>query len=151
MVFAPWSLILANDNFPLTGCYVYQKVSIKLRLLFLLSLVLILASCATQGKLEYISADGEYRIACETEYIWEPSVDKYAVEYILSYCAQKAVQEGHKVIDESLLKLDLTIPLSPRGISWTFDYAKELHKKNKLSDKEYGYIIAYIDLGLNKG
>ena len=126
-------------------------MSIKLRLLFLLSLVFILASCATQGKLEYVTAVGEHRIACETEYTWEPSVDKYAIEYILSYCAQKAVQEGHKVIDESLLKLDLTIPLSPSGSSWTFDYAKELHKKNKLTDKEYGYIIAYIDLDLNKG
>ncbi|MFQ3248149.1 MAG: hypothetical protein ACI9SP_004809, partial [Arenicella sp.] len=34
---------------------------------------------------------------------------------------------------------------------WTFEYAKKLHGDNMLSDKEYGYIIAYIDLGLNKG
>jgi hypothetical protein len=113
--------------------------------------VLVLVSCATQGKLEYITSDGEHKTACETEYTWAPSVDKYAVEYILSYCAQKAVKKGHKVIDESLLKIDLSIPLTPNGNPWTFDYAKELHKNNKLSDKEYGYIIAYIDLGLNKG
>ncbi len=113
--------------------------------------MLVLASCATRGKLEYITSDGARKIACETEYTWEPSVDKYAVEYTLSYCAKKAVKKGHKIVDESLLKIDLNIPLSPNGSSWTFDYATKLHKNNKLSDKEYGYIIAYIDLGLNKG
>ncbi len=46
--------------------------------------------------------------------------------------------------------MDLSIPVSPKGIPWTFDYAKELYKTNRLTDKEYGYIIAYIDLGLNK-
>ena len=129
----------------------YHKVSIKLRLFFSLSLILVLASCATQGKLEYITSDGEHKTACEIEYTWEPSVDKYAVEYILSYCAKKAVKKGHRIVDKSLLKIDLSIPLSPNGKPWTFDYAKELHKSNRLSDKEYGYIIAYIDLGLNKG
>jgi hypothetical protein len=113
--------------------------------------VLVLSSCATQGKLEYITLDGEHKTACEIEYTWQPSVDKYAVEYILSHCAKKAIKKGYKVVGESLLKIDLTIPLSTNGKSWTFDYAKELHKNNKLTDKEYGYIIAYIDLGLNKG
>lgn len=129
----------------------YYRGNLNLRLFISLSLVLVLASCATQGKLEYVTADGEYKTACETEYTWEPSVDKYAVEYILSYCAKKAVAKGHKVIDESLLKIDLSIPSSPNGKPWSFDYAKELHSNNGLSDKEYGYIIAYIDLGLNKG
>ena len=81
--------------------------------------MLVLASCTTQGKLEYISLDGEHKTACETEYTWEPSVDKYALEYILSYCAKKAVKKGHRVVDESLLKIDLSIPLSPNGNSWT--------------------------------
>ena len=121
-----------------------------MRLLILLSLLLVLISCSTRGKLEYITAEGEHKTACETEYTWEPSVDKYAVEYILSYCAKKAVKRGNKVVDESLVNLDLTIPLTPNGKPWTFDYAKGLHKINGLSDKEYGYIIAYIDLGLNK-
>jgi hypothetical protein len=112
--------------------------------------VFVLASCATQGKLEYITAEGEHKTACETEYTWQPAVDKYAVEYTLSYCAKKAVQKGNKVIDESLLKTDLNIPLPSNGNAWTFAYAKELHKNKRLTDKEYGYIIAYIDLGLNK-
>lgn len=121
-----------------------------MRFLFSLSLILVLSACVTQGKLEYITSDGEHKTACETEYTWQPSVDKYAVEYILSYCAKKAVEKGHKVVDESLLTMDLSIPLPPNGQSWTFEYAKELHEDKKLSDKEYGYIIAYVDLGLNK-
>ena len=117
--------------------------------ILLLLLPPFLISCATQGKLEYITAEGEYKTACETEYTWQPSVDKYAVEYILSYCAKKAVEQGHKVLDESLLEINTQIPLSPNGKAWTFEYAKKLHSKNKLNDKEYGYIIADIDLGLN--
>lgn len=35
------------------------------------------------------------------------------------------------------------------GNEWTFEYATKLHNDQKLTDKEYGYIIAYIDLGLN--
>ncbi|WOH36412.1 hypothetical protein RI844_13650 [Thalassotalea fonticola] len=121
-----------------------------MRLFFSFFVMMLLVSCATKGELEYITSNGEHKTACETEYTWEPSVDKYAVEYILSYCARKAVKKGHKVVDESLLNIDLSISLSPNGNSWTFDYAKELHSNKKLSDKEYGYIIAYIDLGLNK-
>ena len=128
----------------------YHKESIKLRLFISLLLVLVLASCATQGKLEYITANGEYKTACETEYTWQPSVDRYAVEYILSCCAKKAVEKGYKVVDESLLRIDLSIPISPNGLPWTFEYAKALHRNNKLTDKEYGYIIAFIDLGLNE-
>lgn len=121
-----------------------------MKLLTLIISLTFFCSCATQGKLEYITSNGQYKTACETEYTWKPSVDKYAVEYVLSYCAKRATKKGYKVIDESLLKNDLTILKPPRGNSWTFDYAKALHAKNKLSDKEYGYIIAFIDLGLDK-
>jgi hypothetical protein len=121
-----------------------------LRLLFSLLLLTFLAACATRGKLDYVTSSGEYKTACETEYTWQPSVDKYAVEYVLSYCAKQAVKEGYRVVDKSLLKKELTIPASPNGKPWTFAYARRLHEHNKLSDKEYGYIIAFIDLGLNK-
>jgi hypothetical protein len=122
----------------------------QLRLLFSLPITLFLISCATQGRLDYITAEGEHKTACETEYTWQPSVDKYAVQYILSYCARKAVQEGHQVVDASLLKIDTNITPPPNGQFWTVEYAKQLHRSNKLTDKEYGYIIGYIDLGLNK-
>ena len=120
-----------------------------MRLFISVILVLFLAACTTSGKLGYVTSTGEYKTACETEYTWEPSVDKYAVEYTLGYCAKQAVKRGYKVIDGSLLNIDLSIPESPKGTPWTFEYARELHNKNKLSDQEYGYIIAYIDLGLN--
>lgn len=121
-----------------------------MRLLIIFTLISVLTACATQGKLEYITKNGEHKTACETEYTWQPSVDVYAVEYILSYCARKAAEKGHTIVDQALLNMDLTLPAAPSGKPWTFEYAKQLHKQNKLSDKEYGYIIAYVDLGLNK-
>ena len=121
-----------------------------MRLFILLALALSLVACATRGQLDYLTSDGVQKSACETEYTWQPSVDKYAVEYILAYCAKQAVKQGHQVINVSLLTLDLNIAKPPNGLAWTVEYAKKLHGKDELSDKEYGYIIAYLDLGLNK-
>jgi len=121
-----------------------------MRILISISLTIVLIACSTQGNLEYITAAGERKSACETEYSGAPSVDKYAVEYILSYCARRARDQGHRIINERLLHLDLSIPQNPEGKPWTFEYATELYQSRKLTDKEYGYIIAYIDLGLNK-
>lgn len=108
----------------------------------------LLAACATTGELEYITADGDRKTACKTEYTWAPKVDKYAVQYVLSYCARQAVRQGHTLVDPSLLELDLSIPAPPNGQSWSFEYATKLFKRGQLSDREYGYIVAYIDLGL---
>ena len=118
-----------------------------LRITFLLTLVF-LSACTTSGKLDYITKEGELKTACQTEYSGAPEVDKYAVEYVLSYCARKAVNKGYDVVDKSLLSIDLSIPLPPNGNAWTFEYATEQHNSGKLTDKEYGYIIAYIDLGI---
>ncbi|WP_199608742.1 hypothetical protein [Flocculibacter collagenilyticus] len=108
-------------------------------------LILLLNGCTT-GHLEYLNAKGEKRIACETEYTWQPSVDKHAVEYVLSYCAKKAANKGYTVLDERLLHLDTRIPNPPDNKQWSYKLAKSLHNQNKLTDKEYGYVIAYIDL-----
>lgn len=110
--------------------------------------LLLLTGCTTYGQLDYVTADGERKVACKTEYFGAPSVDKYAVEYILSHCAKQAVAKGHSVIDESLLTLQPIIPVSPDGRTWTFEYATKLYNQGKLSDKEYGYIVAHIDMGL---
>lgn len=118
-----------------------------MRVIVLITCIL-LSACKTSGNLAYVTSDGERKTACETEYSGAPSVDEYAVEYILSYCARKAEEQGHHVVDRSLLHLDLSIPTPPDGTSWSFEYATELHSAGELSDKEYGYIIAYIDLGL---
>ncbi|QTH64055.1 hypothetical protein J1N51_00745 [Psychrosphaera ytuae] len=107
-----------------------------------------LVGCST-GKLEYINARGETKFACETEYSWQPSVDKYAVEYVLSYCAKQAVKQGHTVVDQRLLALDLSVPEAPKGQIWSFELAKSMHNKDLITDKEYGYLVAYIDLGHN--
>lgn len=121
-----------------------------MRTILVCLLTLNFVACSTSGKLEYITINGERKVACETIYSGAPSVDKYAVEYVLSYCARKAMEQGHKVIDEYLLALDLSIPQSPDNKPWTFEYATELYNSGLLTDKEYGYLIAYIDLGLNE-
>ena len=128
----------------------YLKDRCHLRALVLILIVSLLTACTTTGKMEYITSDGEHKSACETTYSWAPSVDKFAVEYVLSYCAKKAVKQGYTIVDGTLLTNDLTIPPAPNGKVWTFEYAKKLHAANKLSDKDYGYIVAYIDLGLVK-
>lgn len=118
-----------------------------MRITFLLTLV-VLSACTTSGKLNYITSKGELKAACQTEYSGAPAVDKYAVEYVLSYCAREAVDKGYDVVDKSLLSIDLSIPLPPNGNAWTFESATEQYSSGKLTDKEYGYIIAYIDLGI---
>lgn len=111
--------------------------------------LLLLAGCTT-GRLEYMTPEGETKFACEVEYTWEPSVDKYAVEYILSYCAKQAVETGNTVIRKELLELDLSIPKPPKGKQWSFELAKSLHEQEKITDKQYGYIVAHLDLGHDK-
>lgn len=109
-------------------------------------LVYFLAGC-TSGHLEYVTPQGEKKVACETEYTWEPSVDKYAVEYIISYCAMRAVEKGNSVINKSLLTIDRKLPEPPLGKSWSHELAKQLHNQGQLTNKEYGYLIAALDLG----
>lgn len=116
--------------------------------IFLPAVVIVTAflTACTTGHLEYITADGERKVTCETEYTWQPSVDKYAVEYVLAYCARQVVSQGYAVVDTDLLELDVTIPKPPTGEEWSHRLAKRQHQKGLLSDKEYGYIIAYLDL-----
>ena len=113
-------------------------------------LYFLLSTGCTTGHLEYVTPQGERKIACEVEYTWAPSVDKYAVEYILSYCARQTVQKGNVIVQKELLDNDLTIPEPPAGKKWSFELATSLHKGGQLTDKQYGYIIAYLDLGLDK-
>lgn len=104
-------------------------------------------SACTTGSLEYITLDGERRFACATEYTWQPSVDRYAVEYVLAHCARQAVTQGHAIVDTALLELDLSVPISPAGKRWSHALAKQHHKQGMLTNKEYGYLIAHLDLG----
>ncbi len=111
----------------------------------LVVLLFSIAGCTT-GHLEYLSEDGTIKTACETEYSFAPSVDKFAVEYVLAYCAKQAKSKGYKVVNQSLLTLDLTLPAPPNNLQWTFVVAKSLYQNEKLTNKQYGYIIAFLDL-----
>ena len=116
--------------------------------MFMSALCFLFLGCTTQGELDYITKTGERKTICQVEYIGAPSVDKYAVEYALSYCAKKVAQQGHTVLEHDLLTLDLSIPTPPVGQTWTFELATKQYKNKALTDKEYGYIVAYVDLGL---
>ncbi len=117
------------------------------KVILVLSLVYLLGACTT-GHLVYINPEGETKTACETEYSWDPSVDRHAVDYVLSHCAKQAVAKGNTVVDKRLLTLDTALAKPPQGTVWTFELATQEHKAGRLTDKEYGYLVAAIDLGL---
>lgn len=119
-------------------------------------LIIFAAACAitacTTGQVYFTDESGKRVLACDVEFVGAPSVDKYAVEYALSYCARNLTKKGRR-IDEThqyLLHLDLTIPLPPCGKAWDHDLAEAQYDSGQLSEKEYGYIVANIDLGLAK-
>ena len=112
--------------------------------------VISLSACTTKGSLNYTNADGEEKLACEFEFVGSPSVDKYAVEYALSYCAKSAVRKGYTIKEKYLLDLDTRLPSAPDGKVWTHDLAKTEYNKKLITKKEYGYLVAYIDLGFNR-
>lgn len=118
------------------------------RFCFVFSLVL-LGGC-TRGHLDYVTTLGEHKTACHTEYSWAPAVDKHAVDYVLAYCAKGAVAQGYQVKEPRLLQLDLTIPAAPDGQRWSHELASAQHKSGKITDQQYGYIVAYLDLGLDQ-
>ena len=83
------------------------------------------------GQIGIRHADGEHKTACETEYTWAPSIDKYAVEYVLAYCAKRATEKGNTVLDLKLLSIELSVPNPPTGFSWSHELAKNtMHKSN---------------------
>ena len=125
----------------------WYKESLSLSKLLIISLSLSITACTT-GQLYYVDQAGTRKLACDVEFIGMPSVDKYAVEYALSLCAKSAVKKGFAIEDVHLLKVDTTIPNSPCNSIWTHQLAKKQFEEGVLSKKEYGYIVAHIDLGL---
>lgn len=89
-------------------------------------------------------------MGCDVEFVGLPSVDKFAVEYALSYCAKSVVSKGYTLDDDYqyLLTLDTSIPEAPNGRVWDHDLAKAQYDDDLISAKEYGYLVAHIDLGL---
>lgn len=118
----------------------------KIKIIGIFCLAHFLSAC-TRGHLVYINAEGEKKTACETEYTWEPSVDQYAVEYVISYCAMRAAAKGYTVLDKGLLKIDRSLAAPPPGQHWSHALAEQWHDEGRLTDKEYGYLIAALDLG----
>ena len=116
--------------------------------MLLLVIVFFSLGCTTSGQLYYVDTEGVEKLACDVEFIGMPSVDKFAVEYALSLCAKSIVKKGGVIKEEHLLSIDIAIPLAPCEKAWTHELAKQEYKSNNLTKKEYGYIVANIDLGL---
>lgn len=118
---------------------------------FVLIVSILMLSACTTGKLYYKNSSGNRVLGCNVEFVGMPSVDKFAVEYALSHCAKSAVEKGHSLEPEQeyLLELDTTIPQAPSGMSWDHELAKSEYESGNLSKKEYGYIVAHIDMGLS--
>ena len=72
-----------------------------------------------------------------------------ALEYALSLCAKSIVKKGGVIQKEYLLKIDTHIPLAPCGKAWTHELAKQQFNSEQISKKEYGYIVANIDMGFS--
>lgn len=126
-------------------------MSLLQKLLLAFASLYLLAACTT-GELYYTEQSGKRVLGCDVEFVGLPSVDKFAVEYALSLCAKSAVKKGHQLDSEQIYLLDLNTSISdpPCGLSWDHEIAKAEYKAGKLSKKQYGYIVAYIDLGLAK-
>jgi hypothetical protein len=120
-----------------------------LRFLIVLVTVFFMPAC-TAGKLYYIEQSGNRILGCNVEFVGLPSVNTFAVEYALSLCAKSVVHKGHQLDSNQqyLVNLDTSIPEAPCGHAWNHGLAKAKFKEGLLSKKQYGYIVAYIDLGL---
>ncbi|WP_238387597.1 MULTISPECIES: hypothetical protein [Idiomarina] len=120
-----------------------------LRFLMILAAAFFMSACTT-GKLYYTEQSGNRILGCDVEFVGLPSVDKFAVEYALSLCAKSVVHKGHQLDgnQQYLVNLDTSIPEAPCGHAWNHDLAKAKFTEGLLSKKQYGYIVAHIDLGL---
>lgn len=133
---------------PISNEFCIQGAPLFIRHVFLFSLIFICSACTTSGQLYYVDTKGNEKLGCDVEFIGIPSVDKFAVEYALSLCAKSIVKKGGVIKESHLLKIDTTIPAAPCGAAWTHELAKQHFQSKYLSKKEYGYIVANIDLKL---
>lgn len=119
------------------------------RIVALMIIVAVTGGCVTSGQLQVWEGD-QPRTYCDVEFVGAPKVDNYAVEYALSICAKNAVSKGLTIADSDrhLLELDLTIPEPPCGEKWDHDLAEQQYRADKLTPKQYGYLVAHIDLNL---
>ena len=99
-----------------------------------------MCSACTTGQLYYVDTEGNKKLGCDVDFVGVPSVDKYAVEYVLSLCAKSIVKKGGVIQEEHLLTIDTSIPLAPCGQAWTHELAKQSYKFEKISKKNMGIL-----------
>lgn len=120
-----------------------------LKLTLLVFLLFCLSGCVS-GHLEYIDTEGNRKTGCEVEFLWEPVGGEHAVDYVLNYCAQRYAKKDYALVDDRVLKLDIVLPDPPPGKEWSYNLASQMLKEDQLTDKEYGYLIAHVELNYQK-
>ncbi|MBQ4830464.1 hypothetical protein J8L84_14400 [Alteromonas sp. MMG017] len=120
-----------------------------MKFIFIVLIFIFIGGCTT-GKLYYTDKSGKRNLGCDVAFTGLPSVDKFAVEYALSLCAKNFIAKGYAIDDENeyLIGVNTSIPQPPCDKKWDHSVAKAKFKQGLLSKKEYGYIVAHIDLGL---
>ena len=116
-------------------------------LLLLIVILLILSGCAA-GRLHIIDANGKIVGECTAGYEWHPYGVEDSVDWLLNYCAQGALADNCdncSVSDESIIKKDYSFPEPPDGNTWNKVLAWQEFTADRISERKYGYILAYIE------
>lgn len=103
-----------------------------------------LLGCA-EGRLYVVGNQGEILGECSARFYWHWQGAQDSVDYMLYICAQEYLDKGYKLSDESILENDYTLPNPPLGSSWNKKIASEQFNLNRISEREYGYILAAIE------
>lgn len=118
-----------------------------MKVLASLFLLIIVSGCAS-GRLAFYDSDGNVVGECVGGYDWHFYGVKDSVDWILNWCAQKAIKEGmvfSSVSDESILLKDYSYPNPKLDEVWNKKTAWKAFRSNYISEKEYGYILADIE------
>ncbi|WP_347331627.1 hypothetical protein [Marinimicrobium locisalis] len=110
----------------------------------LLLAISLMMSCA-KGSLDVLDRDDNVIGECSANFYWHWRGAQASVDYLLYVCAQEHIDKGYRVSDESVLKNDYTLPKVPKGASWNKSVARTEFKKENISEREYGYILAAIE------
>ena len=115
--------------------------------LTILVLTLTLCSCA-KGQLDLYNSEGKKVGECTAGYDWHLYGAEYSVDWLLNWCAQSAIKDGTKVVavsDPFILEKDYSFPETESGSHWTKKSSWEAFHLDLITEKEYGYILAYIE------
>ncbi len=108
---------------------------------------LTLFGCSS-GQLDLYNSEGKKVGECTAGYDWHLYGVKHSVDWLLNWCAQKAIEEGMDVAavsEPSILQKDYSYPEPAAGERWNKKSSRKAFREGLITEKEYGYILAYIE------